>query len=607
MDLRVHEFASGVADPYPALRPDTPYAYNGSSDKAHKPVTTTLIQREYNDEEPIEEGRKDISEKGIDENVHWFANPLTETLNWPRKETPYDYNGSSAKAHKNVLHQQHDISEKGIDENVHWFANPLTETLNWPRKETPYDYNGSGPKAHKVTLSQRVRRNGDLAETGMNEDVHDFVSNQPQVPRLPYPRENQPPAYNGSGPRAHKVTLYQRGRGDLAETGMNEDVHDFVSNQPQVPRLPYPRENQPPAYNGSGPRAHKVTLYQASPVPQQIKKKDISEKGINEEVHGFANSMVDPLPWPRDKEPPAYNGSGPKAHRVPLLQQRKKKDISEKGINEEVHGFANSMVDPLPWPRDKEPPAYNGSGPKAHRVVAVQKNDINNAEVRPDVYQVVSKIVNPVPLWRTNVAPKYVFEPWWGEGNLPPRTDLEPPACPIEDEVEAEPDLAKLKAMKIMQEEKKKDEEKAKAEEAKQDAALKKAEEEEKKAEEAKKALDAPPAAAAAAAPATAAPAAAGATQDAAAAAATAPAAATTAPAPAPAAAAATNTAKVAAPVPPTAVKAASTSASAPVPPKMQAKSQTPGKIVKLMTGDLIYDRENNLWRHEPVYVQQDE
>jgi hypothetical protein len=44
-----------------------------------------------------------------------------------------------------------DISEKGMNENVHWFANPNTETLNWPRRETPYDYNGSSPRAFPVS------------------------------------------------------------------------------------------------------------------------------------------------------------------------------------------------------------------------------------------------------------------------------------------------------------------------------------------------------------------------------------------------------------------------------------------------------------------------
>lgn len=312
---------------------------------------------------------------------------------------------------------------------------------------------------------------------------------------------------------------------------------------------------------------------------------------MNEEVHGFANSMVEPLAWPRAAQPPAYNGSGPKAHKnLPALQQRKKKDIAEAGMNEEVHGFANSMVEPIAWPRATQPPAYNGSGPKAHKNVLSQKSDIANAEVRPDVYSAVSKIVNPVPLWRTNVAPKYTYEPWWGEGNPPPRTELEHPPCPVDEGPEAEPDLAKLKAAKIMADEKKKDEALAKAEEAKQDAAIKKAEEEEKKAEDAKKKAeapadeekkeekkedakteekkaDAPAADAKTATKATAAP--------------VAPKAAATA-APAQATAAPANATK-------TAAKAVAAPA--------------PGKIVKLMTGDLIYDRDNNLWRHEPVFV----
>ena len=125
MDLRVHEYASGVADAQPYPRSDVPYANNGSSDKAFKPQATALLQREYSDEVyPIEQGRKDISEKGIDENVHWFANPNTETLNWERSKEPFAYNGSGPKAFKPSLYQrrQDDISEKGIDENVHWLS-----------------------------------------------------------------------------------------------------------------------------------------------------------------------------------------------------------------------------------------------------------------------------------------------------------------------------------------------------------------------------------------------------------------------------------------------------------------------------------------------------
>jgi hypothetical protein len=91
--------------------------------------------------------------------VHHFANPLVDVLNYPRKEEPMLENGTSDKAFKpkSLLAQKSidDISEKKIDEDVHHFANPLTDVLNWPRKETAYDNNGTGEKAFKPqSLSQ---------------------------------------------------------------------------------------------------------------------------------------------------------------------------------------------------------------------------------------------------------------------------------------------------------------------------------------------------------------------------------------------------------------------------------------------------------------------
>ena len=121
-------------------------------------VDTTPIPQSASPLALYQKNKEDISEKGIDENVHWFANPETETLNWPRKEIPFAANGSGPKAfpptpNVEALAQKNkeDISEKGIDENVHWFANPETETLNWPRKEIPMAENGSGPKAFPPT------------------------------------------------------------------------------------------------------------------------------------------------------------------------------------------------------------------------------------------------------------------------------------------------------------------------------------------------------------------------------------------------------------------------------------------------------------------------
>ena len=48
----------------------------------------------------LQQKNVDIAEKGMDEDVHHFTNPLTETLNWPRRDSPYDANGSSSKAFK---------------------------------------------------------------------------------------------------------------------------------------------------------------------------------------------------------------------------------------------------------------------------------------------------------------------------------------------------------------------------------------------------------------------------------------------------------------------------------------------------------------------------
>jgi len=88
---------------------------------------------------------------------------------------------------------------------------------------------------------------------------------------------------------------------------------------------------------------------------------------MNEEVHGFANSMVEPIAWPRVETPYLKNGSGPSAHAPQALS--KKHDIAEKGMNEEVHGFANSMVEPIAWPRVQAPYLENGSGSTAHKNV----------------------------------------------------------------------------------------------------------------------------------------------------------------------------------------------------------------------------------------------
>jgi len=49
---------------------------------------------------------------------------------------------------------------------------------------------------------------------------------------------------------------------------MDEDVHDFANNQPEVPRQSYPRAEAPMRSNGSGPKAFPaLSQRQGVPVP----------------------------------------------------------------------------------------------------------------------------------------------------------------------------------------------------------------------------------------------------------------------------------------------------------------------------------------------------
>merc|ERR1711934_862352 len=91
------------------------------------------------------------------------------------------------------------------------------------------------------------------------------------------------------------------------------------------------------------------------------------------EVHGLANSMVDRINWNRSQEPFIPNGSKVTFPSSLYQHRRNNRDISEAigsqtvagekvdGIDAEVHGLANSMVDRINWNRSQEPFIPNGS------------------------------------------------------------------------------------------------------------------------------------------------------------------------------------------------------------------------------------------------------
>merc|ERR1712031_126580 len=91
--------------------------------------------------------------------------------------------------------------------------------------------------------------------------------------------------------------------------------------------------------------------------------------GMDEEVHGLvsANNMVLPIHHARRQSPYEYNGYVSPGNFAFKPQPKKKKDIGEKNIDEEVHGFvsSNNMVEPTPLRRRQSAYDPNGSDPSA--------------------------------------------------------------------------------------------------------------------------------------------------------------------------------------------------------------------------------------------------
>merc|ERR1719223_1521156 len=97
--------------------------------------------------------------------------------------------------------------------------------------------------------------------------------------------------------------------------------------------------------------------------------------------------MVSPIPnWRKDTAYPA-NGWDSSAHPSSFIA-RPKKDIGEGGIDAEVHGMAsaNNMVSPIPnWRKDTAYPA-NGWDSSAHPSSFISASDVNNVNIKPEVY-----------------------------------------------------------------------------------------------------------------------------------------------------------------------------------------------------------------------------
>lgn len=184
-----------------------------------------------------QKNKKDISEHGIDENVHDFASDCVDVLKHVRQDDNYDMNGTGAKGwgnlgknemnssdyyntnkiaqpygspsgtHYYAQKDKKDISEHGIDENVHDFAADCVDVLKHTRNDEHYDNNGKGAKGW-----------GDLGKNDMNSTGY-YNANGIAQPYTP-----------GYGQPANTHYYAQKDRKDISEHGIDENVHDFASD-----------------------------------------------------------------------------------------------------------------------------------------------------------------------------------------------------------------------------------------------------------------------------------------------------------------------------------------------------------------------------------------
>ena len=171
---------------------------------------------------------------------------------------------------------------------------------------------------------------------------------------------------------------------DVAERGMDEEVHGFVKEA--IPPLnTRVRSDEPFVPNGSDPSAHEGAAFSEKKHHKKHhkkhgkhhKKKDVAERGMDEEVHEFVKEAIPPLNTRvRSDDPFVPNGSDPSAHEGAAFSEKKHnkkhkkhhkhRDVAERGMDEEVHEFVKEAIPPLNTRvRSTEAFIPNGSDPSA--------------------------------------------------------------------------------------------------------------------------------------------------------------------------------------------------------------------------------------------------
>jgi len=376
----------------------------------------------------------------------------------------------------------------------------------------PFVPNGSDPSSHSPNFSQkrhhhRHHKRPDVAERGMDEEVHGFVVdslpplNTWEHSKTPFiPNGSDSSAFEGAAFSERKHHHRHHSRPDVAERGMDEEVHGFVTDSlpPLNTRV---RSTMPFIPNGSDPSAHDGVAFLSKG------KRDIAERGMDSDVWGFSSEAIPPMTT-KERAPMPWVPNG--VLNVWPQSYAQKPDIAERSMDETwVHPFTSGLDVVLPtanpWTRPYLPYNSNGGNNVYSQLEApvsapIQKKDIANTEVRPDVYVTVHKLINPVAMGRfreprPDEAPA---ERTWDDGPAPkeaPKPEFKFKAPKEVDEeavmekrkAEAEKNKAKGKAEKAKKDEddsKHDPEEKAKKEEKPEEKTEAKEEKKEEKKEE---------------------------------------------------------------------------------------------------------------------------
>merc|ERR1712238_355989 len=194
---------------------------------------------------------------------------------------------------------------RGMDEEVWSFAHEEVSGINGQeRASSPPEENGalggwnySQKKHHRKHHQNPKNKRPDVAERGMDEEVHGFVTDS-LPPLNTSVRSTAPFVPNGSDESAFEGTSFNQRRHhshkrpDVAERGMDEEVHGFVVDS-LPPLNTSVRSTAPFVPNGSDESAFEGTSFNQRRHHSKHHQRDIAERGMDEEVHGF---VVDSLP-----------------------------------------------------------------------------------------------------------------------------------------------------------------------------------------------------------------------------------------------------------------------------------------------------------------------